>query len=540
MKTKTFQFMILAILLVPHWSFSQNQVPVISILSASMDTCNQIVGVVFDLHDAEGDTMEVWIQASVDGGKTWVVPVVPDSLSGDWGPGQLSGNGKSISWSYDQSVLGQYSNGSPTLRIRVIADDHAMIPVTEVVNKVDSARVVANLLQFEGIRNRVTNPLFLKQIKDSLKSIFKSSGVYYYRQGPLYNGYQIDNVIGFSSGTRTPSNSWSVSGHFDTVSNTPGADDNATGMAGVAEAIRVLSEYQTRNSIRYFFFDLEELRIDLSGAYKYTQTGIPFWENMQGLFNLDCLGNYSDSENSQTFPNGFELLFPAQISTVAADSYRANFIVSIVNTASLELDSAFREAAKSFVPDLKVISFDTPGTGTSIPDFRRSDHAPFWDIGVPAVFITDVIDFRDSCYHKPCDTFKRLDMGFLLKNIRAIVATLAQLAVLEHSGCQESDDLEIIAMATNRDVAYTNSIRVFPNPSDGSQTFRVTLNKPGMVGLRVMDIKGRIVDKTPAAWYPAGISIISYPKELDNGSYQVILELNGVSYGSDRLIVIRN
>ena len=536
MNSLKIQSALLALCLIPFWNYSQNQVPTITNVIATIDTSIQSVNVTFDLNDTEGDMMEVWIQASADGGNTWVLPVIIDSLSGDFGMSITSGNGKSISWSYDKTVLSDYSTGLTSMLIRVIADDQITIPLSEIVGKIDSARIVSTLLQYEGIKHHTVNPVFKDKIKDSLEALFNSAGIYNYRQGSLYNGYQTANIIGFSSGTRTPSNSWMTSGHYDTVDDSPGADDNGTGMVAVAEAIRILSEYKTKNSLRYFFFDLEEP--GLIGSLKYVQTGIPFWENMQGLLNMDGIGYYSDIANSQSLPAGFDLAYPTQYSALVADSARGNFITSIYNTASTSLDSTFRSIASTYVPNLKVVSFETPGTGTSTPNFRRSDHARFWDINVPALFLADGADYRNPYYHTPNDSVNTLDMGFLVNNIKAIITTLAEQAGLEHSGCQVSNTVQIeLPLTLNEINTHDNSILVFPNPSAGTQTFQISIKDPAKVKMIIIDINGKIIDETATEWMPAGISIIKHSKKLSAGTYQVLLELNGLISGSNTLIV---
>jgi hypothetical protein len=90
------------------------------------------------------------------------------------------------------------------------------------------------------------------------------------------------------------------------------------------------------------------------------------------------------------------------------------------------------------------------------------------------------------------------------------------------------------------DAVFNNSILVFPNPSGGSHTFRVTLEKAGMAGLVIMDATGKIMERTAPAWFPAGVSNITSSMGLSNGSYHVILEVNGKPAGSAKLVVNRN
>ena len=533
---KLLKYFLLALHLTPFIIHAQNQVPIISNVEANLDLINKAVYVNFDLNDEEGDEMEVWIQASVDGGKTWAVPIISDSLSGDYGGLILSGNGKSIIWSYDEYLLSNYSQGLTTLQIRVIADDHFEIPLSEIVAKIDSARIVSSLYQYEGIRNHFTDPAFKNKIIDSLETLFGQADVYNYRHGPMYGGYQIENIIGFSSGTRTPQNSWLTSAHYDTVDNSPGTDDNGTGMVAVAEAVRILSDYNTKNSLRYLFFDLEEY--GLIGSQFYVNTGVPFWENMQGLINMDMIGYFSDEPYSQTLPVGFDFLYPEMYSDLVDDSWRGNWLGSIFNNSATNLNNDFNDIAETYVPDLKIHSLTVPGNGELVPDLRRSDHAPFWDIGVPSLFLTDCANFRNPYYHTLNDVISTVNIDFLIDNIKAIVTTLALKAELEHSAKMESNTMELELTLENIELKpEQNSIVSFPNPSDGIQDFQINLIHGGLVKFIITDMAGRVVDITSIQWMPDGQSVYNYTKNLSEGYYYVSLELGGQVVSSNNLII---
>tara|TARA_B100001093_G_scaffold447517_1_gene452483 strand:+ start:2729 stop:4399 length:1671 start_codon:yes stop_codon:yes gene_type:complete len=533
---KLLKYFLLALYSTPFIIHAQNQVPIISNVEANLDLINKAVYVNFDLNDEEGDEMEVWIQASVDGGKTWAIPIISDSLSGDYGDLILSGNGKSIIWSYDEYLLSNYSQGLTTLQIRVIADDHIEIPLSEIVAKVDSARIVSSLYQYEGIRNHFTDPAFKNKIIDSLETLFGQADIYNYRHGPMYGGYQIENIIGFSSGTRTPQNSWLTSAHYDTVDNSPGTDDNGTGMVAVAEAVRILSDYNTKNSLRYLFFDLEEY--GLIGSQFYVNTGVPFWENMQGLINMDMIGYYSDEPYSQTLPVGFDFLYPEMYSDLVDDSWRGNWIGSIFNNLATNLNNDFTDIAETYVPDLKIHGLTVPGNGELVPDLRRSDHAPFWDIGVPSLFLTDCANFRNPYYHTLNDVISTVNIDFLINNIKAIVTTLALKAELEHSAKMESNIMELELTLENIELKLEqNSIVSFPNPSDGIQDFQINLIHGGMVKFIINDMTGRVIDITSSQWMPYGQSVYNYNKNLSEGYYYVSLELDGQVVSSNNLII---
>src|SRR3990172_11624025 len=96
------------------------------------------------------------------------------------------------------------------------------------------------------------------------------------------------------------------------------------------------------------------------------------------------------------------------------------------NTASADLCRAFEEAITAHVPRLSKFSFLVPGNGEAFPDTRRSDHASFWDVGLPALMVTDTAFFRNPNYHLPSDTIDTLDFTFMAQLVKSL-----ELALLE-------------------------------------------------------------------------------------------------------------
>ena len=115
-----------------------------------------------------------------------------------------------------------------------------------------------------------------------------------------------------------------LGGHYDGVNISPAADDNGSAVLGVLEAAKILSQYNFKRSVRFLGFDLEEL--GLLGSKAYTTNGIYGYEKIKAMIDFEMIGFFSNRNNSQTFPNGFNLLFPSQYNQVAADNNRGNFI----------------------------------------------------------------------------------------------------------------------------------------------------------------------------------------------------------------------
>jgi Zn-dependent M28 family amino/carboxypeptidase len=80
---------------------------------------------------------------------------------------------------------------------------------------------------------------------------------------------------------------------------------------------------------------------------------------------------------------------------------------------------------------LPVRALPVLGAAQDFPDARRSDHAPFWDLGLPAVMLTDTAELRTPHYHAASDTPDRLDYDFLA---RATHTTLDLVGALLTAG----------------------------------------------------------------------------------------------------------
>jgi hypothetical protein len=501
---------------------AQNSIPTLSNVTLTADTALHQVDITYDLADVDGDPVEVWIQVSADSGSTWRVAI--DSLSGDAGFPIAAGTGKSLRWHYHPNTLSAYGAGPARYHVRLIADDRQPMDLQQVTDMVDSARLHQEMLSLEGIRHRTAGLQKLEDTKDSLETFMDGYNLHPYRHGDPFGGYTCENIIGRRSGTRRDSACWQISGHFDTVNNAPGGDDNATAVACVSEAIRVLSNFQTKESLRFFYFDLEEA--GLIGSFQYVANGIPEWEEPKGLLNMDCVGYYSDSAGSQVMPTGFNILFPDAYAQVEADSFRGNFLTSIVNTASSWLDTVFVSTAATHVPSLKVITLETQGTGLLTYDLRRSDHAGFWDVGIPAIFFSDGANFRNVNYHTPNDTVGGINMDFYVKNVRAIITTLARLAQLEHSTVAGAGDFEItvpVGMAPALTLQPQPTLQVVPNPSDGRLEFRMGLPVAGNMRLELRNHHGQLVQLVDAGWREAGEHRLRYNQPLSQGYYAVFL-----------------
>jgi Peptidase family M28 len=405
--------------------FAQNQFPVIENLSSTVNWATNTLTITYDVADADGDNLDIALQFSNDQGKTYVVNSILNP-SGDLGfPIQASANKTIIC---DVSSL---SNTNGTFMIRLIADDKQPIDIQTLVNQVDSNRLKSDMDFVEGKRHRTSNPTHLQETRDSLQHHFESLGLFTNIHTFIYSNYAGKNIIGSFPGISNPNNVVIVDAHYDSVANSPGADDNASGTIGVMEIARVLSQYPSKKSMRFIGFDLEEA--GLIGSTRYVTNGIDASETIDGVLNLEMIGYYSDLPNTQELPFGFNILFPDATNAVINNQYRGDFLNNVGNLTSLSLFDLFNSTAAQYVPQLKVISLLVSGNGEIAPDLRRSDHAPFWESDRKALMLTDGSEFRNNNYHLPGDISGALNFTFMSNVVKATLATMASLVEVQHA-----------------------------------------------------------------------------------------------------------
>ena len=493
---------------------AQNQVPVISNVSVVAPWNTGQVLIDYDVADTENDNVDIKIAFSADG-ENYVVST--GTVSGDVGFPIVPGTGKHIIWNYD--TISNVTNYS----IRLIADDRQIPNIQDIVDQVDSVLMRTNLEYIASeVRHYSTNPTHLEDVKDTIEARFEDAGLSVYRQNFDRAGYVGQNIIGKKAGLGSEASTFIVDAHFDSVDDAPGADDNGSGVVGFLEALRVLAPYNFEKTIKFIGFDFEE-SVGLAGTYGslvYTQSQIPDWEIIEGVANYEMIGYYTNEVNSQQIPFGFAFLFPDEHALVIADSSRGNFLINAGDTESDAFTAAFDSLSEVYVPELKIISIVLPNDGLISADFRRSDHANFWDIDVPAVMLTDGANFRNLDYHTPNDTVGALNFTFMSNIVKGTVATIATLAGLQHSSYYDAGNIIASVPESN----FVCDITVFPNPVKNKLTVKTGDCFQQGYNLTVVDIQGKLVKSEKVA--ANSQTEISFDK-IPSGNYFVVMEDEG-------------
>jgi Zn-dependent M28 family amino/carboxypeptidase len=241
-------------------------------------------------------------------------------------------------------------------------------------------------------------------------------------------GYEVEqydfgggvNVIGKLPGAARPDEIVIVSAHYDTIPNSNGADDNASGVAAVLETARLLANEDHSRTLLMACWDQEEPA--LYGSYVYANREQKRNTDIKVAYVYDEIGSSNDSPNSQRLPSGFDIMYPAEAQKIRANQYRANFVLLIFDQQARTWASAITDqAAKEGLPSIQLeVNLDE-----EIPtDLNGSDHASFWREGYPAIEINDTAGYRNPFKHTKLDTIDTLDHDFAIKIISAVVASV--------------------------------------------------------------------------------------------------------------------
>ncbi|WP_204103936.1 MULTISPECIES: M28 family peptidase [Spirulina sp. CCY15215] len=229
-----------------------------------------------------------------------------------------------------------------------------------------------------------------------------------------FNGRTHQNLV-LKLPSRNPNNKPSIliGAHYDTVPNSSGADDNATGVAVLLELARILATDPCDYPLQLVAFDLEEF--GLHGSRNYAQKLRQKKEPLYLAIALEMLGYFDTTPNSQQYPPGLKYFYPD----------RGDFIALLGSLRTIpDLISLHRNFLKN---EISCQWLPVPFRGYILPDTRRSDHAPFWDAGYRGIMVTDTSNFRNPHYHQPSDRLETLNLDKLTAVLRGLVDWLRSL-----------------------------------------------------------------------------------------------------------------
>jgi Zn-dependent M28 family amino/carboxypeptidase len=202
-----------------------------------------------------------------------------------------------------------------------------------------------------------------------------------------------------------------VGAHYDTVPGSPGADDNASGVAVLIELARL------GLPVRCVAFANEELPYshgEEMGSFVFARRARERGERIAGMFSLEMLGCYSDAPGSQRYPPVIGWFYPD----------RANFIAFVGDLGARRLVRRSHQLFRKH-SDFPSESLAAPAF---VPGIKRSDHWSFRRHGYPALMVTDTAFNRYPHYHLPSDTPEKLDYERMARVAAGLAGMLEELA----------------------------------------------------------------------------------------------------------------
>lgn len=287
-------------------------------------------------------------------------------------------------------------------------------------DQVDEARYTADLTFIAA--ERAPGSPHWQAVQDRCAQVFADLGY----EVELHAFDEGVNVIGVLPGQERPNEHVIVSAHYDHIPGCAGADDNASGVAGVLETARVLAQERYARTLVVACWDQEEW--GLLGSEAYAARALAHGEDVVVSLVFEMIGFKDDEPGSQALPAGFDMLFAEQTAWVEANDYRGDFLALIADDYARA--PALDMLARADQDALPAVHIELAHEQTSLGVFhtlRRSDHDPFWQAGFGAIMITDTAEFRNTHYH--CmdgpDDVSRLDTGFAADVVRATVFAAA-------------------------------------------------------------------------------------------------------------------
>lgn len=203
-----------------------------------------------------------------------------------------------------------------------------------------------------------------------------------------------------------------IGAHYDSCGDTPGADDNASGVAGMLELARLLGAQPPPHAVELVAWGLEEppfFRTASMGSVWHARALAQQARTVRLAMSLEMIGYFTDAPDSQRYPmSALELFYPD----------KGNFIAIVGRFGDF---SEVRRVKALFTgaTDLPIVSINAP---KSVPGVDFSDHASYWSHGMPAVMITDTAFLRNPNYHEAGDTPETLDYARMAKVVQATYA----------------------------------------------------------------------------------------------------------------------
>jgi len=266
------------------------------------------------------------------------------------------------------------------------------------------------------------SPKVLAKAVAWLEQRFAECGLDAVRQSYEAEGELCHNLVAQVRGTTQPERLFVVGAHYDSEGCTPGADDNASGVAGLLALARHFAHRPLPVTLMFVAFVNEEpprFWTEEMGSYVHAQSLRAARAEVIGMWSLESIGYYDTRPGSQRYPgptraNPMGLFYPDT----------GDYIAFVGNAASGRL---VRRSVASF---RRQVTFPSEGMAASgiIPGIGWSDHWSFWKAGYAALMVTGTAPFRNPNYHQATDTPETLDYARFARVVSGLTRVLPEVA----------------------------------------------------------------------------------------------------------------
>ena len=252
---------------------------------------------------------------------------------------------------------------------------------------------------------------------DYIRTTLAGAGYEVRRQPYEVGGKICENIEAEMRGREKPDDIVVIGAHYDSVQGSPGANDNASGVAATLALARAFADTTPARTLRFVLFANEEppfFQTEHMGSRVYAKRSRERGENIALMLSLETIGYYSDEPGSQ------HLLFPLSLIYPSTGNFIA-FVSNVENGFLVrQLVGSFRQQAQ----------FPSEGGALwgLIPGVGWSDHWAFWEEGFPAVMVTDTALFRYPAYHSSADRPELVQYERMARVVSGLQAVIAEMA----------------------------------------------------------------------------------------------------------------
>lgn len=271
-----------------------------------------------------------------------------------------------------------------------------------------------------GERNIFNNPAALEAAAGYIRQQWSDQGYAVSDQRYRARGIDSANLEVTRPGNERPEEILLLGAHYDSVRGSPGANDNASGVAALIEISRLIRHADPGRTVRFIAFTNEEppfFYMRKMGSLIYAKAARARSDNILLMVSLETIAYYRSESKTQRYPPLFKYFHPD----------RANFIAFVSNIRSRR---QLRQAAAAFRA-ASDFPCEESATFACVPGVGWSDHSSFWRYGYPAMMVTDTAFYRYPYYHTSADTPDKLDYDSLARVTEGLHRMVLSLAGTE-------------------------------------------------------------------------------------------------------------